>query len=566
MIVKNPWVGYLNRSYSSIKSSVLSRLKISAPEISDYSESNILIVIVGIFAGIGEMLNYYIDAMAREGFLETARKLASVTKIVKLINYRIKSSISASVDLTFTTSGETVLTGGQSITIPQNTVVTDANGIGFLTTRAGYITEGLYSITIPARQQQIVNLFTAGTASGAANQAFSLPSSYDDRTLYVKVGNDSWDLKEHFGFSGPTDQHVIVGITTTGLPYFQFGDDVNGAIPTAGSVIQISYRTTNGLRGVLPAESITTLVSSITLPNGISSLDVTNVVGSTGGLDVEGIERIRKSAPLSLRTLERAVTLQDYTDIAKLSPSVDKAKVSFTCGKVVTIYVSPIGGGIASSQILSDTFDYMDTKKISGLNLVIKPTGETYIGLNLVVTAKFRVNTNLVEDDIKKVLIQAYSSEKSDINKPIRTSDIIALIDNLEKVDFLDLAYLYAIPYARPVSHTRELSWTRRPGYGSTQELSWQLLWNGTNFILYSGDTQIQTLTLNTEYVYPPTSGDNCILRLTMLSVPGGAQAGDRWEFKTYGVNQDVVLNDYTVPRIHPSFTYIDLTVKEQSY
>ncbi len=192
MIIKNPWVGYLERSYASIKASVLTKLKTIAPEITDYSESNILVVIVSIFSGIAEMLNYYIDAMAREMFISTARKWDSVVKLTTLINYRIKASISASVDLEFTSvdsNGDPVsLALGNSITIPINTVVTNSQGVSFLTTRAGVIPQGQFRTLIPSRQQSIVAKFNKTTSNGQANQQIALPTTYDDGTLYVEVG------------------------------------------------------------------------------------------------------------------------------------------------------------------------------------------------------------------------------------------------------------------------------------------------------------------------------------------------------------------------------------------
>ena len=85
MALKNQWVGYISRSYLQIKNSVLQRLSEIVPEVTDHSESNILVIIIGIFSGIAEMLNYYIDNMARESFITTARRYSSVVKHTRLI-------------------------------------------------------------------------------------------------------------------------------------------------------------------------------------------------------------------------------------------------------------------------------------------------------------------------------------------------------------------------------------------------------------------------------------------------------------------------------------------------
>ena len=394
MIIKNPWVGYLDRSFSQIKTSVLARLKINAPEVTDYSESNILVVIIGIFAGIAEMLNYYIDNMAREAFLSTARKWESVIAVTDLINYRIKAAISASVDLTFTSSDSSgvlvAVLNGNKITIPVGTVVTDSSGVRFITSCNGYITGGLFNVLIPARQQTIITLFTKGISTGLANQIYDLPTDYDDGTIYVEVAGTTWDYKQHLGFSKPNDTHFTVSRLMDGVYYLVFGDDINGKIPISGSTIAIAYRTTTGTKGNLTENTITTLVSTLAIPSqtpAITQVTVTNINRSTGGLPIEDIERVRKSAPLSLRTLDRAVTRQDYIDIAKLAPSVDKADVMFSCGKQVGIYVSPIGGGIASTTILDETTAFIQDRSIGGLTVQAMAAGETYIGMVIDATA-----------------------------------------------------------------------------------------------------------------------------------------------------------------------------------
>jgi hypothetical protein len=567
MIIKNPWVGYLTRSYTSIKASILTRLKTAAPEITDYSETNILVIIVSIFSGVAEMLNYYIDAMARETFLATARKWTSIVKLVTLINYRIKASISASVDIEFKavdSDGEPVmLLEGNSITIPMGTRVTNAQGIPFLTTRAAYISQGLYRVNVPSRQQVIVALFNKTTSNGLANQLVPLPLSYDDGTLYVEVGGVTWAYKEHLGFSGSSSTHFCVVVLEDGIPYCKFGDGVHGAIPTSGAIIAFAYRTTSGVKGNLGVGTITTLVDTLTIPvqdPEISEVVVTNPLASSGGLPIEDSERMRQAAPLHLRTLDRAVTYQDFIDVAKLAPSVNKAIVRFNCGKRVIIYVAPVGGGIASSALLAGVESYVEARKVIGLTIDAQAAGETFIGMEVVVTAKFRVNTNLVETDIKRVLVDNYSADNSDINMPIRTSDIISLIDNLEKVDYLDLVRIFSVPYARPYNNELQLDWDLTVLDGSVVKTLYRIFYTSSKFKLFKGTQFITDLTVNTAYTYQN------YLTIKINSTPSGVADGYRWDFTVYAVNRDIILDDYTMPRIHPSFKYITLTVNEQSY
>jgi len=144
MALKNQWVGYLNRSYQQIKSSLLTRLGETVPEVTDHSESNILVVIISMFSGVTEQLNYYIDNMAREAFISTARRFSSLVKLTRLIDYRIKAAVPASVDLLLTLPDPLVFVvpGATSFTIPAGTEFTATNGIVFITYTDFVVTKG----------------------------------------------------------------------------------------------------------------------------------------------------------------------------------------------------------------------------------------------------------------------------------------------------------------------------------------------------------------------------------------------------------------------------------------
>ena len=74
MATSNEWLTPYQRSFNSIKTKIISTLRNKIPEMTDFSEGNIFIIIVSIFSAIAEVIHYYIDNMAREAFLPTARR------------------------------------------------------------------------------------------------------------------------------------------------------------------------------------------------------------------------------------------------------------------------------------------------------------------------------------------------------------------------------------------------------------------------------------------------------------------------------------------------------------
>ena len=97
MSTSNNWLNPYQRSFNDIKAKLISELRLQIPEITDYSEGNIFVIIISIFAAIAEVIHYYIDNMAREAFLPTARRYSSLYKHAKLVDYHIKSAIPATL-------------------------------------------------------------------------------------------------------------------------------------------------------------------------------------------------------------------------------------------------------------------------------------------------------------------------------------------------------------------------------------------------------------------------------------------------------------------------------------
>lgn len=544
MKVYNKWVGYLDRNYQQVKSKILETLGQSVPEVTDHSDTNIFIVVIGIFSGLTEMLNYYIDNMARESFITTARKYSSVVKLSKLIDYRIKAMIPSSVDLRidFLNSDDTPYSLVAPILLPQGMKFSTSNNVEFISVRNVELPIGATFAIIPLRQKTAVYDELIGITNPDIEQTYSLGKDYVNASIHLEVGGIPWYYQETLGRSKPTDRHFIVDISATKEAYIRFGDNINGMAPTPGQNLVGDYYKSLGALGNVEPNTIINSETDFTLIYGIPKTKISNSEASTAGTDYEDIERIRRSAPLSLRTLYRAVTRQDYEDLALLSPGVNKAKIKYDCGKYVNLYISPNGGGIPSSDLLKSVEEYFDNKKMVTTYVKALPVGESFIIINLDVTAKFRMDGMKTRKDVEDALLDAYSYEKSDINKPIRISDVISLVDNLDKVDYLKSNYLSIIPYIKPV----ELSYTNllynlTVNIGSVQNNNWLIKFDGVYFKLLKNNTQVTNLLIGDIYTDP-------LNIITIEIKPGFYNIGEEWVFITLPVNKDLILNDYSIP------------------
>lgn len=548
MIVKNPWVGYLDRSFQQIKTRILLRLGETIPEISDHSDSNILVIVIEAFAGVSEQLNYYIDNMARESFITTARRYSSVVKHTRLIDYRIKAVVPASVDITleFKNTDGTPYTIISDTIIPSGTVFLTNNNLPFITTNDTIAYAGSNSIVVFAKQKSIVINDILGLVSNDPEAVISLGKDYVHNSIELKIQGEPWTYVETLGFSGPLDKHFIVDISASKEAYIRFGDNINGLLPTAGLEVLGTYYISAGELGNINIDTIKTSVQPLNTLLNIPKVDFSNNFRATGGTNYENIERIRRSAPLSLRTLNRAVTRKDYEDIALLCPGVDKAKLFFDCGKYIDIYIAPNGGGTAGAGFLKDVETYFEDKKMVSTFVRPLPCGESYIYLDLVVTGKFRVDGPKLRNDILNLLLDKYSYQNSDINKPLRISDFISLIDNYPNVDYLKLNSIYLKPYIRPTglsNNQSSLVYTIKVNSGSVETLDWKLKYNGTNMLLFKGNSPLANIEVGTTYTDP--------LNIFTITIQNNFyQPGMEWEFKTFSINQDILVDDYSVPVI----------------
>jgi len=556
MPVNNPWVKYIDRTYEQIKAAILLRLGISNPEITDHSESNPLVIILSFFAGAFEMLGYYVDNMAREAFLATARRFKSVVKIAKQLDYRVKAINPASVDIYFTlldASNDPINLATNTL-IPAGTEVQTTNGTKFITTQSLVIPAGAYQGVVGAIQVVAQTGVVLGNSTGAANQAFALGTNYVHDSLGITIGPDVWIPLSSFGFAKPGDKVFIVNIHEDGIAYAEFGDGTFGAIPAAGNDIIGSFKTSIGAdANTIQPQTITTLNTALVLP-GVTKINVTNYFSPTGGRAYENIENIRFRAPLSLRTLERAVTYQDYIDVALLANGVGKAEVSYCCGSCITIYILPENGGLASLGLLNATKDFMCDKKIITTCVNIKAAGTTIVYLKLTVNANFRQDPTLVRADVLAALLEFGSYDNQKINGSMKLSDIYTVVNTLDRVDFSNIISIYTIPYARPQdTNYNQLNWARQTLETSAGKNKYRLEYNGLgNFALSLNGNYIQNLTLGQNYT------DN---NIAFEILTGIYAIGNVWEFTTYPANVDINLDDYTIPTLDPN--YIDLTVIE---
>lgn len=543
--MKNPWVGYTNRSFNSIKTAIIEKLKINVPELTDFSPSNLMMVIVDIFAGVAEMINYYIDNVARELFIPTARRLSSVIKLASLVSYNGKAATPSitTVKVQRLNAQNEVILNTNNINFPAHCVLRDTNGNYWLTQEDQMFRSGFYYVLLDVKQQKTITPYILGTSDGTVNQVFELPSDFCHGTLEVTIEATSWEEVDQFAFYGPDEKVFRVAMGVNGKMYLTFGDDVNGSVPTDRATITVNYLTTKGLDGKVGEDTITTMTTI--LPGPVYNLSFTNPDKSYGGKNIEGLEDLRRAIPLSIYSIDRAVTRKDYEYLAATIPGVRVARLKYSCGPKISIYIVGNDGGNPPQSLLNDVQTYMEEKAIFSIPLEVKPSGELHIKGTLNVTGAYRISASTIQAAIIEALQELYSPYDNNPRRAIHGSDIIATVDNLPEVDYLSLISFYAEPYLRPSNLNAILDYTIEVLIGSTQVRNWTLLYQSGHFQLLMEGAYIQDVNSGVQY-------DNIqsIMNLLISGIPANVQEGDSWTFITYPYNTDFDIADYSIPVI----------------
>ena len=550
MAVNNPWVGYIERGYLQIKQAIAS--KIATPvtgieEITDHSESNPFMKRVGIWSGIAEMLNEYIDNMAREAFIMTARLFKSGVLIAKQYDYRVRGKISSTGVVTFTLNNP----APSVINIPAGTELQTEDGIIFLTVDAVSFGVGDLTVNANVRQWKLVAPVSV-VSDGSANQTYPLTEDTAENSVSVTVDSIPFDSTDSFVFSWLTDKHYKQQCNKNNVVEVVFGDGINGSIPTATKTIVISYYETLGASGNIGASLINTINSSLVLPVGIQ-ISVVNNSATTNGKDSEGLKDLAKYLPLYLRTMYRAVTRRDYISVLELAPGVAKGGVNYNCGQFVDLYVAPVGGGIASPLLLSDTFNFMEDRKMITKKHRMYSAGEIVMRHVIDVVAKKEYfNANCLAE-VLATLQQYYDVENQKISGKVFIGDIYQAIEGLDSVDHCQINLLSAVPYARPLDITSPtLNWLRDLTVNSALNAYRITFITSTNYKLLRNNVYQGNFNVGDMIIMPD---------ITFQILAGGYAAGNKYEFKTYPYNSGTIsLDEPSLPVYNAAYNTITVT------
>lgn len=263
-------------------------------------------------------------------------------------------------------------------------------------------------------------------------------------TLEVQVNAVEWDEATTFFGASPRDRVYVTAVAETGETAVRFGDGVNGArLPTGFENIRATYRTGIGAAGNLDPDRLTLLM---TRPLGVKA--VNNPVPASGGQEAETTDDARGSAPLTVLTLDRIVSLPDYEDFARAFAGVAKAAAVDTwdgARRGVLLTVAGIDGAELAPGMA--TYDNLVAAIAKAGNPRLDVQVRSYRPKPFHVTASLLVETGhdpeIVLAQARTVWLARFSFAARAFGQLVSLSEVTTALQNVLGVVAVDVNQLY---------------------------------------------------------------------------------------------------------------------------
>lgn len=338
-----------DRDFDQLMTEAVARLRQVCPEWTDLSPGDPGIALLEVFAYLTETLLYRLNRWPEKAYIA----------LLNLIGVQRQSPAAASVMLSFTRGD-----GAGVLELPRGTQVTlrtsggQAEAPVFMTLAPARFVPGQQTLQVLAQHAEQVDAELGGVGTGLpgqvvrAQRAPILASSPDAREMVVGVEATSdeldaqavavqhdgksfrlWQVVDNFAQALPGSTVVVVDKhagTVSFAPALRLpGEDrllgavpvALAAVPAAGREIRLWYRVGGGVAGNVRAHTLTLMRQPI------DGLTVDNPHPAAGGADAESLENALARGPLSLHSLERAVTARDFELLAvRASAGVNRAR------------------------------------------------------------------------------------------------------------------------------------------------------------------------------------------------------------------------------------------------
>ena len=457
-----PAIDYTDKDFDSLRQALLNLATFRLPEWTDRSPADLGMLLVDLFAYMGDVVAYYQDRIASESFLDTAVERRSILNLLRLIGYELAPPASASAELTLVFNppgpGEpttvTVPVGAEFSTAagatPAQTFVYlgDDRPIDLAGPEVTTGADGKLSFAgLPVRHGRQITSEIIGSPTGEPNQAFplaSVPVVLETLVMQVDAGAGpvTWNRRTNLLYHVDADGHIVTSDANATDYYVQFdedsrawvvfGDGEYGRKPPVGrDSVRASYINGGGAVGNVPAGAI---AEAITKVDRLAR--VTNPLPASGGTDAEPVDRAVRFGPLAFRSGDRAVTLGDYHSLALQAGSVAKVRARTTGWNRVELYVAPEGDSFtpATDELKRRLISYFETRRMVGTSIFVRDPAPVAVDISVEIITEHNHVPETVRQRAEEAVADLLTFRNVDFARPLYLSKVYEAVEAIDGV------------------------------------------------------------------------------------------------------------------------------------
>lgn len=288
-------------------------------------------------------------------------------------------------------------------------------------------------------------------------------------TVEVRVNGIKWEELPSLYGADPTRRTYALQMDEGGAATVVFGDGTEGArVPTGIANVRATYRKGIGEAGNVAANRIKTL---LTQPLGVNG--VINPEPGYGGQDPETLREARRRAPITVLTLDRAVSVLDYADFARNFAGIAKAHaalIGLGPGRGVFVTVAgprgaqPPADGATIRHLVDSLRRNSDAQTVFAVR--------AYEPLRFHLKAGLKIDPAALAPDVlarvRAALLERFGFDAREFGQPVSQDELVAAMHGADGVVAVSLAAFHLEGRAATVErilwpHLPVASLTRAP-------------------------------------------------------------------------------------------------------
>jgi predicted phage baseplate assembly protein len=337
--------------------------------------------------------------------------------------------------------------------------------------------------TIDAVNAEPVDAEDLGVSEGVAGQRFSSrrpPIVRVDAPPALQVSSEAgweeWIAVAGFADSHPDDAHFVLDAVTGEV---RLGPEVRwpdgsvrrfGRVPETGARLRLCrFHTGGGRRGNVAQGAIRVLKSSLPFVAAVE-----NRRAASGGVDGEDVENAKLRGPIQMRSRGRAVTSEDFEEIAReAAPEIARVRClpagdAAEAGAVRLLVVPACNGEngrlrfdelLPTDDTLKSIAAHLEARRLIGSRVIVEPPH--YQGLTVVAQLRARPHTRpaALQEAALEALYRHFHPVSGGpdragwpFGRPAHVGDVFAVLQALSGTELVEDVRLFA---ADPVNRTR---------------------------------------------------------------------------------------------------------------